>query len=379
MIRKTRKNKKNDRYIGKKGGAAKKFPGITSETTLEEFENKWDVFYIRAHGGILNDELIIPNNTYILNTIPTAEYCAFPIDDKKLDLLYEEKYKTNFMDFIKNPHSLVPYLYTKEKLKKLTNEDIVPFVTSIYEPSDNIFDMSFTFNSHIVNKDKESTSGRSHFIVPGIFKIPISSSIKNTRNELLKKAREKISFTREELQKPNLNKETEGKIVNELDKLLKSSDEKYINIEGNLLKDIRSELGMYKSTVLLSDILKSTYTQPTQGKKRLFLIHACKVIIGKHTGENVKSHRAISVARILSSKTRRKEEKHSQNEWNIARNLAGKRIVEKTNAELEEALKREEAKQAAIDAVERVAKKETVAKKKIKKPTLANMLAEEGY
>jgi hypothetical protein len=354
MVRKTRKNGDCRRSTKKKGGARKKLPGVTEEMTLEEFEKKWDVFYISAHGGISDDTITMAKNTYILNTTPTTEVCRMHPDLKKLGILYENdnkhviSYKSDFMEAIRKPRLIVPFLYKRSQLTdyKPGSNDI-PLVTSIYEPSDEIYDMTFVFNSHVVKNENQETKGITHFVVPGIFKLPMSKHVKNVRNELLKDTRGKI---KEKLPEK------------ELEKILENANTSYIKLEENLLKDIKSELGIKENKLLLSDILNSSYLQPSIGKKRLILIHACKSIIGKHNEENIKAHRRYSLSRIILSELHGNKEEINQNEWNKARNLAGQKIIEN------------EEKEAAREAARKAA---AAAKKKApKNPTLAQLLKE---
>ena len=380
MVRKTRKTGNCRRSTKKKGGATKKLPGVTQEMTLEEFEKKWDVFYISAHGGILDNTIKLLDNTYILNTAPTTELCHMHPDLKKFGILYENNnkdvisYKQNFMEAIKKPRLIVPFLYKRSQISDYTpGANNIPLVTSIYEPKDELYDMTFVFNSHVVKNENEATKGISHFVVPGIFKLPISKTVKNVRNELLKDTRGKI---KEKLPEK------------ELEKILENANTSYIKLEENILKDIKSELGIKENKLLLSDILNSSYLKPGEGKKRLIIIHACKEIIGKHNEENVKARRRQSISRIITSELNRYKKEINQNEWNKARNNAGLKIIEKTNEELEEELREEEeavkkakeAAEAAEAAREATRKAALAAKKKApKKLTLAEMLAEEGY
>jgi hypothetical protein len=377
MIRKTKKNRKFKINIRKKGGATKKLPGVTYDTTLEEFENKWDVFYISAHGGILNDTINLSKNTYILNTAPTTEVCRMHPDLKRFGILYDNNdksvisYKENFMNFAKKPRTLVPFLYKRSQIieYKPANSNI-PLVTSIYESGDEIYDMSFAFSSHVVKNENQATKGITHFIVPGIFKLPISKYVKNVRNELLKDTRGKVK---------------EKLPSKELEKVLETANTTFINLEENLLKDIKSELGVNKNELLLSDILNSSKLQPDAGKKRLILIHACKVILEKHNEEHKKAHRRFSVGRIIQSELNRAKQEINQSEWNIARNIAGQKISNKSYEELEEEERQiEEAKQLAKEA-KRLAEEAKAAKKVLeqkekrkKKSNLLRLLEEEG-
>jgi hypothetical protein len=366
MVRNTRKNRKLGRHSRKSGGATKKFPGVTNETTLEEFEREWDVFYISAHGGILDDTIKVPENTYILSTTPTTELCHMHPDLKKLGILYENNnakdisYKQNFMNFAKKPRLLVPFLYKRSQIATYRpGSNNIPLVTSIYEPKDEIQDMSFAFSSHVVKKENQATKGITHFVVPGIFKLPMSKSVKTTRNELLKNTREKV--------KAEI-------LVKDLETLLEKANTEYIGLNENLVKDIKKELNIEDNKLLLSQILHSKHTQASPGKKRFFLIHTCKEIIGKHNEEHKKSHRSVSVGRIIKSEVARLKSPESIEEIK-------RKEEEEAKRKEEEAKRKEEETEArrVREAEKKAAEKAAAAAKKLKQKEMQNSLKELGY
>lgn len=366
----------------KKGGSVQSLPGVTEYMTLEAFEYKWDVFYITAHGGITDDIITVPNNTYILNTAPTTESCRLHPDLARFGILYKNKrksvtsYTENFMNYITNPKDIAPFLYN---LTNIMNYDpasnYIPLVTSIYESDDTILDMKFTFSSHVVPNENQAKMGISHFVVPGIFKIPISYKAKRLRNKLLRNTRKKIKD------------KLETSIIEDA---LSKADSKFLKLKENLVNKIKKEFGIVGNKILLSNILNSTYLQPSKGKKRLILIHACKKFEYTHTNQNKQIQRRYSLSRILTSELKHQEEEKqkeiNENEWGVARLLALPKIEEKTNKELEEEAAEEEAKRIAKEAenaekaslVAAAAAAKRAAKKVTKKPTLANLLKEEG-
>lgn len=294
MGNKTRRKGQKRRVTRRKGGAIDKLPDVTDAMTLVEFESKYDVFYIRAHGGLLSTQFTVPRNTYLLHSVPSTLSCTFPVDDERLDRFYKPEGRYNasnsygiiepnetddhFMKFVKNPKSLFEYTYSKRNLAEFHrfNDDRIPARTSIYEPYDSVNDITLQFYSHSVVSSAEG--GVTHFIAPGIFKIPISNGIKKLRDNYL----EVINSLR-----------TSPHIDSELEKV----DRDFISKKENLLHLIANK---DKYTVELSELLSMPQLQPAKGKKRLVIIHACKSAPSA-TEKEKKAVRRRSIERVIGS------------------------------------------------------------------------------
>lgn len=294
MVSKTRRKNQKGRGNTRKrrGGAIYRLRNVTDAMTLAEFERLYDVFYISAHGGLESKEFSVPKDTYLLHSIPSTFKCFLAANDTKLDRFYqpEDKYNTSnayglledgeehFMKFIKNPKIVFPHIYNKSQLSeivKFTNNRFAE-VTSIYEPDDFVNDVLLQFYSYSV--EPTAAGGITHFIAPGIFKIPMSYNIKRIRDEYL--------FTIQSMR---------GVPKDVIDAELKAKDTKFINLKGNLIKSIieRERRREFK----LSSLLKMPELQAAPGKKRLLIIHACKSTFANNTTK--KQIRRQSLSRFL--------------------------------------------------------------------------------
>ncbi len=285
MVRRTLKKNGRRRHTRKRGGATNKLPGIPKGMKLRDFLSKWDVFYIRAHGGLLPTQFKIPNNTYILHTVPSSIACTFPVNSEQLDIFYTEDrysgFEGEFMDFIQDTRSVFPSVY-----KSVPMNTNVPDITSIYEPDDEVYDVSLSFASHTVKRENMARGGITHFIVPGIFKLPMSKSVKSQRDSIISNIRSKLRMPNERLQAA-----------------LNERDEEFISAESNLLKGIIERNGGKKSYDL-SKLISEPELQASPGKERFIIVHACKSIVGLPENESrniIKRVRSESVNRIRKS------------------------------------------------------------------------------
>jgi hypothetical protein len=273
------------------GGATNRLPGISEDTTLAEFEAEWDVFYIAAHGALLSKNITVPRDTYILNTVPSLSACRLKRTDRRLNKFYENKYNANFMNFIRNPKTLVESLYNANILTLMQqyNANEINPKTSIYEPTDEVHDMIFSFKSHIVPSAQRATRGHTHFAAAGIFKLPISSAAK----ELKARHWREIGLLSLAGTTPNA----------EMTEKLQAANTEYMNIPENIIgKIIASSGGQTEFT--LSTLMGRPELQPTPGKKRFIIVHSCKRLhgINKNTAKQI---RAESRGRIIASAFKR--------------------------------------------------------------------------
>jgi hypothetical protein len=307
MGNKTRRKGQKRRVTRRKGGAINKLPNIPNSMTLEEFEDEYDVFYVSAHGGLVDSDFIVPKNTYLLHSVPSTFVCKMAGDDERLNRFYgqvddynDEGYSTNtFMPFIRNPRIVFEKIYrennqlvrtffntssTTNDLKRQSN------ITSLYEPSDIVPDVILQFYSYYVQPTAET--GSSHFIAPGIFKIPMTKNTKSLRDSSFAAI---ARMTREGASKAVLERE------------LTAKDSEFLKLPENLLAPIVNRTN--KNTFKLSELLTfrelaASRTSDGGSKKRLFIIHACKSMMV--TNNSVRGRRrATSVNRILASRLHR--------------------------------------------------------------------------
>lgn len=283
MVRKTVKSGHRKRHhTHKRGGAINKLPGIPNGMKLRDFLSKWDVFYIRAHGGLLESKFKVPNNTYILHTVPSSLACTFRVNSEQLDKFYEGNddtlgFEDEFMEFIEEPRSVFPFIY-----KNIPKMEHLPDVTSIYEPDDRVYDVTLSFASHTVREENMASGGVTHFIVPGIFKLPMSTEVKRERNAGVRNIARKLGMPRDKLQEE-----------------LTKKDREFIELRSNLLKEImKRNPGRHQFD--LSEILRQPELQAAPGKKRFIIVHACKSTMG--LPNNLKRLvRRNSINRIIES------------------------------------------------------------------------------
>jgi hypothetical protein len=300
MGNKTRRRGQKRRGTRRKGGAINKLPNIPNSMTLAEFEDKYDVFYISAHGGILDTNISVPGNTYLMHSIPSTYVCKLAGDDEKLNRFYkpssgnDDAYdEDNFMEFIRNPRIVFETIYRQDnqlvsRVFATNNNNFKrqSKITSIYEPGDEVPDVILQFYSYFVQATAEG--GASHFIAPGIFKIPMSTNIKSVRDKSLDAIRRMTS---------------EGAPRSILERELTAKDNEFIQLSGNLLGPIKKRTG--KNTFRLSELLEfrelaAGRTSTGESKKRLFIIHACKSMSGIANNDRCR-RRAASVNRIRDS------------------------------------------------------------------------------
>lgn len=289
MARKTlKRNGYRRRYTRKRGGVDNKLPGIPPKMKLKDFEAQWDVFYIRAHGGLILEEFTVPENTFILHTVPSTIPCTLYVNSEPLDRFYKGNdntpgYDDEFMEFIHNPRGVFPFIFNK-----LPSAASLPDVTGIYEPKDKVEDIMLQFASHIVEFKNMKSGGKTHFIVPGIFKIPMSRGVKGERDRTIRDINRKLAS----------GMPSEMLLVE-----LKKANSDFIKIKDNLLKPI-IERYSGKNSFLLSKILSEPELQPSAGKKRFVIVHACKSLSGPNNNNTravKKLIRQKSINRILDS------------------------------------------------------------------------------
>ena len=297
MTRKTSKKcHRGQQHTRKRGGAINKLPGIPKGMKLAKFRSEWDVFYIRAHGSLDPDVYEVPANTYILHTVPSTIPCTFRVNSEQLDKFYMGNdntlgYNEEFMEFIEDPRSVFPSIY-----KDLPNNASVPDITSIYEPNDLVSDVILSFASHVVRKQDMAQGGSTHFIVPGIFKLPMSKAVKSERNSSIRDIQRKLNMNNTKLQKELTEKDTE-----------------FINLRENLLKPILAR-NPGITHFNLSEIIKQPELQASAGKERFIIVHACKSLTGLDSDPKKKeiikaSLRRASVNRIRNAELARSLEK----------------------------------------------------------------------
>jgi hypothetical protein len=286
MVNKTVKHrqKRRAKTHKRRGGAIDKLPDI-KKGDLVDFNNNWDVIYIRAHGLLLDSTFEVPPDKYILNSVPSTQSCYFPVDSPVLDGFYTDDFGTDFMEFIANPRVIFRNIYSPSMVGNLRKKGESSPVTSIYEPGDVVNDVLLQFESHVVAKNNIATKGITHFIVPGIFKLPIPNFTKHLRDTLIRRVRSRLSMNNEALK---------GELM--------SADDEFIRAPGNLLTSIVAR-NRDRKDYNLTELLSMPELQPADGKKLFVIVHACK---SSHSANNVKARiRRASVNRILASENRR--------------------------------------------------------------------------
>jgi hypothetical protein len=341
MVSKTRRNNQKGRSFTRKrrGGAINKLRNIPAGMTLKEFEDKYDVFYISAHGGLLKEKIKVPGMTYLLHSIPSTLVCKMAGDDEKLDRFYSpsDKYNDNgynddnFMSFIRSPrivfetiykpnNELVGNLFVNPNNKRYKNLIRQSKITSIYEPGDEVRDVILQFYSYYVQPT--AAAGTSHFIAPGIFKIPMTPKTKNIRDVSFADIRRLGPTAPEEVVKSKLSQ----------------ADSDFTNLPENILGKIVSRTGM--NTFKLSDLLNfreldAGKSSTGEDKKRLFIIHACKSMMEKNNNDEGRARsesvNRVKMTRILNAnlpsqlRTARRKLNEQQEQFELAQLTRGER------------------------------------------------------
>lgn len=266
------KIKNKTRKITYKGGVISKIP-LLPNITVNNFSEKWNVFYIGAHGVLdPNNKFIIPKDTYVLYIAPSGKPCGeddsilnqIVYDDKSMSSIISiNKFWKNFFNFLtmKNPEAtgFKSIIYNDKTLKDYRNTNTVGF----YEPGDPCHELYFNFN----------TEPPLYFFETGLYKLPMKKTYLDYVNNYQNKISEKIG-----------NKQN----INEINKLYKSGNNFFHTRTDNLLSEQlkTNSNSMFK----ISDILNLNSTIEL-GKKRIFIVFACRVVSNNSINNTIKVRR----------------------------------------------------------------------------------------
>ena len=265
QLNKTRKNKI-------KGGVISKLP-LSLNININNFSDKWNIFYIGAH-GILdpNIKFKIPNDTYILHIAPSGKGCGqddsilnqIVYDDKSMSsVISKNKFWKNIFNFLslKNPEAtgFKSIIYNDKMNKNYKNSDTIGF----YEPGDECHELYFNFN----------TSPPLYFFETGLYKLPMKKSYLDYVNDHQEKISEGFQSKMS---------------IDEINKLYKEGDKFFHTRNDNLLSP---QLKINSNYLFkLSDILNISHFIEI-GKKRIFIIFACRIVSTNDVKNTIKVRR----------------------------------------------------------------------------------------
>lgn len=271
--RRSIRSKQTRRRRNLRGGSVHKLPNVNTirdtplnqgKSALDKFMEMYDVFFVAAHGSILDTNYDVPYNpeTYVMNLSPAG--CNLIHSDELERKFYKKSkdpsvqlgtFEDEFWDFL-NPEygpGKKPIFYNPLNQASIEEETV-----AIYLPNEKVPDNSLNFEN-------------TNFIAGlGVFKVPISE-------EFLQK---KIGYD-EYFDKLRMNNK-----ISPQDKFLrmnmtkKQMDDELFKSKDNLFKTIlarRRKKGIqdpYKMTV--SDLLQQDELKPTAGKKRLVILQTCR-------------------------------------------------------------------------------------------------------
>jgi hypothetical protein len=261
---KTRKNKQ-------KGGIIAKIP-INSNTNINDFSNKWNIFYIASHGSLNpNIKFIIPNDTYILYIAPSGQSCGKDDsilnqivynDNSASEIISKNKFWRNFYNFItlKNTNATgFKSTFYNDTLPKNYND-----ITTVgfYEPGDECHELYLSF----------LTEPPLYFFETGLYKLPMKKSYMDY-----------VETVQEEISDKYINKES----INEIKKSYNRGNKFFHSRTDNLLvNELKNNITSFK----LSDILNMPSTYEIN-KKRIFIIFSCRNISSGNISNTLKVRR----------------------------------------------------------------------------------------
>lgn len=240
MVKKTRKNKKNQ----KGGKTLRNLPIKPDIHTGDDLEKQWEFYYLSAH-GTTEPELFtnIPKDTYVIfNSVAgKSSYLYGQLGFAYPNLVYQDTKEEFYEDMLKEIKTKNGMLQTGQSWNTVPSENLT---RAIYEPHTEIPDMFLEFKND--NRWEK-------FVALGLFKLPVTSI------ELLQAFKDNYNA----MQTRNINEE----------ELLDSEyfDKKYFkDIKyGNLLPQV---IG---NKILLSKLF--TMLPPIEeGKKRFIFIVSCR-------------------------------------------------------------------------------------------------------
>ncbi len=298
------------------GGSVHKLPNINTIATnsrakriskLKEFESKYDVFFIVAHGAILpTKSYTVPSapETYILNL--SASGCDLThnerlerifygnTNDNSINIMNSGDYEAYFWNFLNpeytaknkpiffNPNDPTANIEGQEK-------------TAIYTPGEQVPDNSLEF----INRD--------FFGGIGVFKVPIhpivlqkkikfskdfdiemNKLIDDNKLSIPNYGKDSTKMTPQEIQARNAAIE---QLKPQLSTFVKEKDKEFINLEGNRFKTIlerRNRQGKRTPySMNLSELIQEPELQPGPGKKRLIILQTCRGFYGLRIASSI--------------------------------------------------------------------------------------------
>ncbi len=235
----TRKNKK--------GGVISKL-NVNSINTL----NLWNIYYIAAHGQLMNRIKQVPKNTYILFLAPSGGMCSTTNELRKM--LTDDTYNMLYTSITNNKKSFLK-LYNSEKEPSYNDTTTL----GIYEPGDNYYDMFLNFENIM----------EYGFMDMGLYKFPVNNTLFTFAEET------------QHMFKQQLLNSISGKISktkNEMEQFIKDNNQTMLLRNDEILTPYikRSIINNKPKALHLSQILESL-NEVKSDNTRLFVINACRV------------------------------------------------------------------------------------------------------
>lgn len=261
------------------GGGKTKLPLNVSITNTPSFFKNWNTYYVSGHGALLPRRFVVPPNTYILHSRGAGYKCSgeFPLEKilKMGDKGFDED---RFFEFLKNPKSVLPTIYTSPKQPFRQDDEY----TQIYEPGDVIFDLFIDFHNPWRDPKFFARTGRTFFGLFGIFPVPI----------LHKLAQDQYSIDTR-LYKIML----QGRPKEEIETFLMNQETKFFKQPGNNVSLFINENGGKTTTTLSTLILSPLLGASEPEKPRFIVVRACRGLQGLDHSLNIDSETLQKVRR----------------------------------------------------------------------------------
>ncbi len=228
------------------------------------FNKSWGLYYITAHGSLLPNFFIVPENTYILNIAVAGQVCdVFKWEIE--NLIYHRRegarglpMKQTIYNLFKNKKFYTDFRLYNPGIPLASQDKSLAF----YEPGDFLLDSNITFYNHAWP-----------IFLQGVYEIPIPIIIKDRVFAPNKR------FYPEDENASTVNAATHFEAAKAGDRP-GDKEQELFNIDENLWRDkIFTPTGI-KKTFRLKDIVQDITTMDnTRGvdRIRLIIVNACRV------------------------------------------------------------------------------------------------------
>jgi hypothetical protein len=280
MVNKSRKKNKQ------KGGAVHKLPPNVAPTTgakvkdlIENFYKNNNLYYIDAHGALLDSTYTVPENTYILHAGVSGKsvnsaFCStegkfLGKDNDLMDLVQKDNRDDLWKLLTGQENASATSMFSPAKI------NIEKDTLAIYEPGDVVHDMKFVFSS-------EGDANLAISMI-GIYKIPVREYLFTQMEDSEKNKTKKLTNYRNSTAGKAAPLEEKEKKETELGSTVaKVSDTYFRTHPDNLLKDyftrpLAKDKESLRHILTESGMVTDEELFPfPEGGVRIFIVNACR-------------------------------------------------------------------------------------------------------